>query len=438
MQKGITVSEALNGTYKSVCEKEGRTRIIWDYKGGLKFAVSGKVKMADWTVVTVIPLTGILTVIVVTILLTALFGFGLGWLLKWQLTSGINPMFEPLETLASNVSKISDGELDYSFPVDEGSEEVHDLSVALNKTIKEMKRYISEITDTVTAISEKKLDFAVEGDYAGDYEKIKTALCDILKVLNESFTEINEQAAALLDHSDHLSATSESSAEAATLQNAAVQRAFDEMKKVSGNMEKIAEAADTIRDNADIANKRLALGNSEMGELEKAMSDIVLCYGEIAEFVTEIDGIASQTNLLSLNASIEAARAGESGRGFAVVADAISELSSRSSESSARISDVIKRSLESVERGKELVGRTNQTLSDSAQYSAGNTKMVDEIVDSIETQKLSMDELTANIREISEMVENNAASAQENTAISSNLRECAQDLMDMIAQFQLN
>ena len=98
---------------------------------------------------------------------------------------------------------------------------------------------------------------------------------------------------------------------------------------------------------------------------------------------------------------------------------------------------MISRSLESVEKGKELVARTAQTLSDSAEYSAGNTDMVDEIVNSVETQKSSMDEIAANIREISEMVENNAASAEENTAVSLNLKECAQSLMDMIAQFQL-
>ena len=436
-EKSSTVSDALGGAYQAVYEKEQATKVIRDYKGGLKFAVSDKMESTGWTVVAVIPLTGLLIVIALTILLAVAFSVGLAKLLKLQLSRGISPMFAPLKELALNVSKISDGKLDYSFRVDEHSHEVNALSLALNETIKRLRYYISEITNTVTAISEKNLDFEVEGEYAGDYEKIKKALNDILSVLNESFSEINKQSAVLLEDSDQLSATSESVATAASLQSNAVQSVFEEIKSLAGNMEKIVEAAGSIKDNGNIANERLAAGNTEMGELVEAMDDIMSCYDEIAEFVTEINSIASNTNLLALNASIEAARAGESGKGFSVVADEISALSAQSSQSAARISDVISHSLESVEKGKELVARTAQTLSDSAEYSAGNTDMVDEIVNSVETQKSSMDEIAANIREISEMVENNAASAEENTAVSLNLKECAQSLMDMIAQFQL-
>ena len=436
-QSASTVSEALGGKYRSVCEKPLTTRLIWDYKGGMKFAVSDKAETTGWNVVAVISPTGILTVIVLTILLAAVLGLALGGLLKRQLTAGINPLFAPLEELTANVGKISDGRLDYSFQVDKQSQEVNALSIALNDTIKGLQHYIAEITNTVTAISEKNLDFDVTGQYAGDYEKIKDALTDILNVLNGSFAEINEQAAVLLQYSDNLSATSESVAEAAAMQSQSAQSASAEMKNLTDNMEKIAEYASAIKNNTDSVNTRLAEGSTEMKELVVAMDEIVSCYDEIAGFVTEINAIASQTNLLALNASIEAARAGETGKGFAVVADEISNLSAGSSQSSARISSVISRSLKSVEKGKELVARTDKTISESAEYSAGNTKMVDEIVGFVETQKSSADEISVSIRKISDMVENNAASSQENSAISSNLRECARSLMDMIAQFRL-
>ena len=111
--------------------------------------------------------------------------------------------------------------------------------------------------------------------------------------------------------------------------------------------------------------------------------------------------------------------------------------SASSSESSAKISSVISKSFESVEHGKELVAKTDKTISDSAEYSAGNAKMVDEIVNFVNTQKESTDGILENIRAISGMVENNAACAEENSAISANLGECAQSLMDTVAQFRL-
>ena len=436
-ETSATVAEALGGKYAGVCGSELTTKMIWDYSGGPKFAISNKAETTGWNVVAVMSLGGVLAVILITIALAVIFGILLSSLVRRQMTGGINPMFEPLEELAANVGRISNGELDYNFRIDEQSQEINALSLALNNTMKGLKHYISEITSTVTAISEKNLAFEVDGDYTGDYEKIKDALVDIERVLNESFTEINEQAAAVLQFSENLSATSEDVAQAATMQSEAVVNASNEMKKLTDNMEKISEYASSIKENTDSVSTHLTTGSDEMNELVTAMDEIASCYEEIAGFVTEINGIASQTNLLALNASIEAARAGESGRGFAVVADEISALSASSSQSSAKISTAITNSLASVERGKELVARTDKTISDSAECSAGNTQMVDEIVAFVETQKNSADEISASIGKISEMVGNNAASAEENSAISSNLGECAKSLMDMIAQFRL-
>ncbi|MDE5777600.1 MAG: methyl-accepting chemotaxis protein [Lachnospiraceae bacterium] len=436
-EKSTAISDALNGKYKSVYEKKLATRLIWDYSGGLKFAICNIAETTEWNVIAVISLTWIIAVIVLIIILTVVLGVALGQWAKRQLNNGISPMFTPLEELAANVSKISEGELDYVFRVDEQSQEVNALSIALNNTMKGLQHYISEITNTVTSISEKNLNFSIDGEYAGDYEKIEIALIDIVKVLNESFAEINGQVATVLQYSENLSDTSESVANVATVQSESVMNASREMKNLTDDMEKIAELAVSIKVNTENVNERLSVGNAEMNELVMAIDEIASCYDEIAGFVTEINAIASQTNLLALNASIEAARAGEAGRGFAVVADEIGTLSANSSQASAKIHDVIAHSLTSVEKGKELVAKTDKTISESADFSASNTQIVGEIVNFVETQKNSADEISANIKKISEMVEDNAASAEENAAISLHLGECAQMLMNTIAQFQL-
>lgn len=436
-EKSTTIADALNGKYKSVYENKLATKLIWDYSGGLKFAICNISEMTEWNVIAVISLTWVMLVIILIIILAVVLGVVLGQWAKQQLSNGISPMFSPLEELAANVSKISEGELSYVFRVDEQSQEVNALSIALNDTMKGLRHYISEITNTVTSISEKNLNFNIDGEYAGDYESIEVALIDIMKVLNESFAEINEQVATVLMYSENLSQTSESVADVATKQSESVMNASREMKNLTDDMEKIAGLAVSIKENTENVNERLSVGNAEMDELVMAIDEIARCYDEIAGFVTEINAIADQTNLLALNASIEAARAGEAGRGFAVVADEIGTLSANSSQASAKIHEVIAHSLTSVERGKELVARTDKTISESAEFSANNTQIVGEIVNYVETQKNSSDEISANIKKISEMVEDNAASAEENAAISANLGECAQTLMNTIAQFQL-
>lgn len=434
----FNVKDALNGKYQSVCKNQLKTKLIWDYSGGVKFAISNVSPSTNWNVVAVISVSWIIILVFGIIVISIILGIVIGKMSKNRLLKAINPMFMPLEELAQNVSKISDGELAYHFEVDDQSQEVNALSLALNDTMKELQHYISEITNTVTAISEKNLNFVVDGEYTGDYNKIKNALVDIMQVLNECFVEINEQAATVLNFSENLSATSESVAESATSQSESVINASNEMKKLTDNMEKIVEYASAIKENTDQTNQCLNLGSDEMKELVEAMDEIAVCYDEIAGFVSEINAIATQTNLLALNAAIEAARAGEAGKGFAVVADEISSLSSSSSESSDKIREVISRSLQSVEKGKDLVERTEKTIADSAGYSVESTKMVDQIVQFVETQKETAGEISGDIRKISKMVESNAASAQENSAISDNLGDCAKSLMDTISQFQLH
>ncbi|MGN0161002.1 MAG: methyl-accepting chemotaxis protein [Lachnospiraceae bacterium] len=433
-----TVAEALKGKYESVCANALKNKVLFDYSGGLKMAISHPSEITGWNVVSVTTLNSVIITLIIIIVLGIGLGIVIGKIAKRSLLNGIGPMFTPLEELASNISKISEGKLDYSFEVDDQSQEVYSLSVALNNTMKELQHYITEITNTVTAISEKNLDFTVDGEYTGDYENIKIALTNILQVLNESFSQINEQADTVLHYSENLSDTSEAVADAATAQSASVQSASDEMKKLTENMEQIVSYAVSIKENTDTTNESLNNGKQEMDELVEAMDEIVNCYDEIAGFVSEIENIASQTGLLSLNASIEAARAGEAGRGFAVVASEISTLSDSSSQSSARISAIIEKSMDAVAKGKELVKTTEQAIQDSVRCSEENTAMVNEIVTFVETQKTSAGEISNSLREISEMVENNAASAQENSAISTHLGECAKSLMDTIAQFRLH
>ena len=158
---------------------------------------------------------------------------------------------------------------------------------------------------------------------------------------------------------------------------------------------------------------------------------------QIETIIVEIEDIASQTNLLSLNASIEAARAGEAGRGFSVVAAQISKLASDSADSAGRTRDLIMKSLEEVDNGNIITKRAQEGLADiinGIDVLANATKQSSE---NFKSQVSTMLEIERGIEQISMVVQNNSAEAQQTSSTSEELSAQANTLNDLMRQFNL-
>ena len=167
------------------------------------------------------------------------------------------------------------------------------------------------------------------------------------------------------------------------------------------------------------------------------MERITATSQEIGNIIGEIEEIASQTNLLSLNAAIEAARAGEAGRGFAVVADQIRKLAEDSARSAVNTKKLIESSLAEVEQGNQITERTTKVmqevivglnqLAQGAEASSRNSVQQAEM----------MEQLELGVEQISEVVQGNSAIAEEVAATSEELSAQAISLDNMVGQFKL-
>ena len=175
----------------------------------------------------------------------------------------------------------------------------------------------------------------------------------------------------------------------------------------------------------------------EMNTMMTAMERIDETSTRIGDIISEIESIAAQTNLLSLNASIEAARAGESGRGFAVVANQIRELADQSAKAAVDTRELIEGSLREVTEGNRAAERASEAILDVvdgikqiAEFSRNQKVMVEDQTESIRQAEIG-------VNQISEVVQSNAATAEEASATSEQLSAQAITLDGLVGQFKL-
>lgn len=174
-----------------------------------------------------------------------------------------------------------------------------------------------------------------------------------------------------------------------------------------------------------------------MQELIMEMNRITEISRKIENIITAIEDIASQTNLLSLNASIEAARAGEFGRGFAVVADQIGKLATDSAESAVNTRELIQKTLEEIEKGNAIAESTSEAFDKVINDMNSFAEVAKNSSEAAISQSTALVQIEQGINQIAEVVQNTVASSEESSSISVNLSKEASDLDNLIKRFKL-
>ena len=167
------------------------------------------------------------------------------------------------------------------------------------------------------------------------------------------------------------------------------------------------------------------------------MERITATSKEIENIITAIEDIASQTNLLSLNASIEAARAGEAGRGFAVVADQIGKLASDSAQSAVTTRNLIIKSLDEIEAGNKIVEHTMEAIDTVLTNMEEFADIASSAAEASKQQASMLKEIEGGIEQITSDEQNNSAAAEETSAVSQELSAQASNLEEMVKHFEL-
>lgn len=230
------------------------------------------------------------------------------------------------------------------------------MSDRIRVIIKDSGRMLNEMSDGNFAI-----DTECEEVYTGAFTDLLTGIRKMNEEIATTVRGVDDASGQVLTGSTNLAEAAQSLAEGATDQ-ASVEEMQATINELTSGIKTTAEELGTAYDEA---YKYAEIAEGSRGDMEvlvQAMSRINETSEKIGAIITQIEDIASQTNLLSLNASIEAARAGEAGKGFAVVADQIRNLAEQSAKSAVDSKALIEAAIHEVGDGNMYAEKASTSL----------------------------------------------------------------------------
>lgn len=346
-------------------------------------------------------------------------------------------LLHPIQEVSEQMIALAGGDFGVKLELQEDDSEVGRLVTAIQFMKKNLLSMVQEISEVLEQMGEGNYNFKISQEYVGEFIEIKDSFIKIGEKMRDTLLTLREVSGQIDSGSEQLAYAAEDLAEGSTDQAGQVAGLVSVFEEMTISMEKNSQVAKESVEIANQAASTLAVGNEKMTELKTAIGEISKCSEQIGTIIGAIEDIASQTNLLSLNAAIEAARAGEAGKGFAVVAEQVKKLAEESANAVGRTTRLIETTIQAVNSGISIADETAANMDEVMGSAKQATEKMSQIAEMMVLDLEHMHQVNESLNQVSAVVDNNSATSEETAAVSEEQKAQVETMVQLMSKFEI-
>ena len=340
-----------------------------------------------------------------------------------------------LKTASDAMERMKNGDYNIEFDLSNvGNDELGQMLRNMGTMTDGLKVLIQDVSRILTAMAGGNFAMRVQNPevYVGDTEEIREGFDKISNQLADMLSSMNRVAHQVSGGSEQIANGAMALSQGTTEQASTLEELSATVSVLNDKIKESAVAAKDVEDFSAGVAEKVSAENEQMQLVKKAMEEIEDKSNQIENIIKAIDDIAFQTNILALNAAVEAARAGAAGKGFAVVADEVRNLAGKSAEAAAETSGLIESAIQAIRNGSRMVVSAAAALNEVKDNSVKSKELVAQIAEEMQNEARAIAEITTGLEQISQVIQQNSATAEKSSQSSEELNGHANVLRDMV------